>query len=207
MTRTVVKANYVRAGGGASAIASATMRASAQYYGHRPDSDGARQYRLGFDAERDEIGKDEAYRRAEQGKGDYAYRIMLSPGEELDREELREWTRDVMQAVEEAGGSWIGFVHEDHTDNAHAHVIAFTPERLEHEDFREMREEGDRSAEVRLEARAQMERDPVQEEETARGEQEREPVAQGRDQREQDARASERVSERRGSEMAASHGE
>ncbi len=204
MIRTVVKANYVRAGGGASA----TMRASAHYYGHRPDADGARRYRLSFDAERDEIGKDEAYRRAEQGQGDYAYRMVLSPGEELDREELREWTRDVMQPVEEAGGSWIGFVHEDHTDNAHAHVVAFTRERLEHEDFRQMREEGDRSAEVRVEARAQMERDPVQEEETACREQEREPVAQGRDQREQEeARASERVSERRGSEMAASHGE
>jgi hypothetical protein len=112
-----------------------------------------------------------------------------------------------MQGIEEAGGSWIGFVHEDHTDNAHAHVVAFTRERLEHEDFREMREEGDRSAEVRVEARAQMERDPVQEEETARRQQEREPVAQGQDQREQEARASERVSERRGSEMAASHGE
>ncbi|HKH76473.1 MAG TPA: relaxase/mobilization nuclease domain-containing protein [Rubrobacteraceae bacterium] len=206
MIRTVVKANYVRAGGGASAIASATMRASAQYYGHRPDADGAHQYRLGFDAERDEIGKEEAYRHAEQGKGDYAYRIVLSPGEELDREELREWTRDVMQGVEEAGGSWIGFVHEDHTDNAHAHVIAFTRERLEHEDFRQMREEGDRSAEVRLEARAQMEQDPMQEE-TAGRDQEREPVAQGRDQREQEARASERVSERRGSEMEASRGE
>jgi hypothetical protein len=199
MTRTVVKANYVRAGGGASA----TMRASAHYYGHRPDADGMRQYRLGFDAERDEIGKDEAYRHAEQGKGDHAYRIVLSPGEELDREELREWTRDVLQGIEEAGGSWIGFVHEDHTDNTHAHVIAFTRERLEHEDFRQMREEGDRSAELRLEVRAQMERDPVQEEETARREQEREPVVQGRDQREQEAR----VSERRGSEMEASQGE
>ena len=198
MTRTVVKANYVRAGGGASAA----MRASAHYYGHRPDADGARQYRLGFDAERDEIGKEEAYRHAEQGKGDYAYRIVLSPGEELDREELREWTRDVMQGVEEAGGSWIGFVHEDHADNAHAHVIAFTHERLGHEDFREMREEGDRSAEVRVEARAQVEGDPVQEE-TARREQEREPVVQGRDQREQEARAS----ERRRSEMEASQGE
>jgi hypothetical protein len=72
MTRTVVKANYVRAGG-ASAAASATMRASAQYYGHRPDGKGSRQYRAGFDAERDEIGKNEAYRRAEQGQGDYAY--------------------------------------------------------------------------------------------------------------------------------------
>ena len=83
----------------------ATMRASAQYYGHRPDAEGARRYRMGFDGERDEIGKDEAYRHAERGEGDYAYRMVLSPGEDLSGEELKDWTRDVMQGVEEAGGS------------------------------------------------------------------------------------------------------
>ena len=148
----MVKANYVRSGGGMGA----TMRASAQYYGHRPDAEGVRRYRMGFDGERDEIGKDEAYRHAEQGEGDYAYRMVLSPGEDLSGEEIKDWTRDVMQGVEEAGGSWMGFVHDDHTDNAHAHVIAFTRERLEREDFAEMREEGDRSAELRLEMRAEM---------------------------------------------------
>lgn len=179
------------------------MRASAQYYGHRPDAAGVRQYRAGFDAERDEIGKDEAYRHAEQGEGDYAYRIVLSPGEELDGEELKAWTRDVMQGIEEAGGSWMGFVHDDHTENAHTHVIAFTRERLEREDFAEMREEGDRSCELRLEARAEMEQDPMQEETAVRREQEREPVAQGRDQKEPEAR----VSGRQGSEMDTSQGE
>ncbi len=179
------------------------MRASAQYYGHRPDSDGVRQYRSGFDSERDEIGKDEAYRHAEQGEGDYAYRIVLSPGEELSREELRDWSRDVMQGIEEAGGSWIGFVHDDHTENAPAHVIAFARERLEREDFAEMREEGDRSRELRLESRAEMEQDPMREETAARREREREPVTQGRDRKEPEAR----VLERRGSEMEASQGE
>src|SRR5215203_3060353 len=158
----------------------ATMRASAQYYGHRPDAEGSRRYRMGFDGERDEIGKDEAYRRAERGEGDYAYWIVLSPGEDLSGEELKDWTRDVMQGIEEAGGSWLGFVHDDHTDNAHAHVIAFTRERLERGDFVEMREEGDRSASLRLEMRAGIEQDPMQEE-TARKQQEREPVARGQD--------------------------
>jgi hypothetical protein len=175
------------------------MRASAQYYGHRPDSDGVRQYRSGFDGERDEIGKDEAYRHAEQGEGDYAYRIVLSPGNDLADGELKDWTRDVMQGIEEAGGSWIGFVHDDHTENAHAHVIAFTREKLEREDFREMREEGDQSAESRLEARAEMEQDPMQEE-TAR--KQREPVARGQGREDQEARAS----EGRGSETEASRG-
>ena len=175
------------------------MRASAQYYGHRPDSDGVRQYRSGFDSDRDEIGKDEAYRHAEQGEGDYAYRIILSPGEDLDGEELKDWTRDVMQGVEEAGGSWVGFVHDDHTDNAHAHVIAFAREKLEREDFAEMREEGDRSAELRLEARAGMEQDPMREE-TASKQQERESVTQGQGDREP------RASEQLRSETEASQG-
>lgn len=197
MTRTVVKANYLRGCG-----AGAAMRASAQYYGHRPDADGARQYRAGFDAGRDEISKDETYRHVERGDGDYAYRIVLSPGEELSREELRDWSRDVMQGVEEAGGSWMGFVHDDHTENAHAHVIAFTQGRLEREDFAEMREEGDRSRESRLEARAEMEQDSMQTETAARREREREAATQGRGQKEQDAS----ISERRGSEMEASQG-
>lgn len=200
MTRTVVKANYLRGGG-----AGAAMRASARYYGHRPDGEGNRGYRAGFDAERDEIGKDEAYRQAEQGEGDYAYRIVLSPGEEMSREELRDWSRDVMQKVEEAGGSWMGFIHDDHTENAHAHVIAFTRERLEREDFSGMREEGDRSRESRLETRAELERDSMRAEaaQTERAHRtEREPVSQGRDRMGREAA----VSERRGSEMEASQG-
>jgi hypothetical protein len=196
----VVKANYVRSG----SEMGATMRASAQYYGHRPDAEGVRRYRMGFDGERDEIGKDEAYRHAEQGEGDYAYRMVLSPGEDLSGEELKDWTRDVMQGVEEAGGSWIGFVHDDHTDNAHAHVIAFTRERLERDDFAEMREEGDRSAELRLEMRAEMQQDPMQEELSTRTEQRREGAAwQERDHKEPESQS--RV--RQGSEMGASQEE
>ena len=45
----------------------ATMRGSAQYYGHRPDAEGARRYRMGFDGERDEIGKDEPASRTPTG--------------------------------------------------------------------------------------------------------------------------------------------
>jgi hypothetical protein len=200
LSRTVIKANYVPAGGGMGA----TMRASAQYYGHRPDAEGSRRYRTGFDGERDEIGKDEAYRHAEQGEGDYAYRIVLSPGEDLSGEEIKDWTRDVMQGVEEAGGSWMGFVHDDHTDNPHAHVIAFTRERLERDDFAEMREEGDRSVSLRLEMRAEMQEDPMQEELSARSEQRRDGAAwRERDQKEPESG----TPARRGTEAGASQEE
>ena len=153
------------------------MKASARYYGHRPDGEGNRQYRPGFDAERDEIGKDEVYRHAEQGEGDYAYRIVLSPGEELDGEELKEWTRDVMQGIEEAGGSWAGFVHDDHTEHPHVHVIAHTDDKLSVGHFEEMREDGDTSSQEMLEIRAEMQQDPMQEEQRTQAERQHESAA------------------------------
>jgi hypothetical protein len=196
----VVKANYVPAGGGMRA----TMRASAQYYSHRPDAEGSRRYRMGFDGERDDIGKDEAYRHAERGGGDYVYRIVLSPGEDLSGEELKDWTRDVMQGIEETGGSWMGFVHDDHTDNPHAHVIAFTRERLDRENFAEMREEGNRSAELRLEMRAGIEQDPMQEELSARTER-RHDGAAWRERNQKEPESGTRA--RRGAEAGASQEE
>jgi hypothetical protein len=201
LSRTVIKANYVPAGGGMGA----TLRASAQYYGHRPDAEGSRRYRTGFDGQRDEIGKDEAYRHAERGEGDYAYRIVLSPGEELSGEELKDWTRDVMQGVEEEGGSWLGFVHDDHTVNPHAHVIAFTRERLDRDDFAEMREEGDRSVSLRLEMRAEMQQDPMQEELSARAEQRRGGAS--RRERDHEGPESGTLSRQEESEMSTSQGE
>ena len=156
MTRTVVKANYVPLGGGRSAV-----RASAGYYGHRPDGDGRRGWRPGFDAEREGLGKEEVYGLVREAKGEYAYRIVLSPGREMEADEVKRWTREVMETVESGGGEWVGFVHDDHTAHPHAHVIAFTGSKLEREDFAEMREEGDRSAELVLEFRAEVTQDPM----------------------------------------------
>jgi hypothetical protein len=154
----VVKANYVRLGSGGRAA-----RASATYYGHRPDRDGGRGYRPAFDSDRDGLEKDEVYGRAASAAGGgYAYRIVLSPGHEMDAEEIRGWTREVMYAAEREGAEWFGFVHDDHTDHAHAHVVAFTGSKLGREDLAEMREEGDRVAERVLESRAEIERDPMQ---------------------------------------------
>jgi hypothetical protein len=157
----VVKANYVRLRSGGRAAA----RASAAYYGHRPDRDGGRGYRRAFDSDRDGLEKDELYGKAEAAGGGYAYRIVLSPGREMDAEEIRGWTREVMYAAEREGAEWFGFVHDDHTDNAHAHVVAFTDSKLGREDLAEMREEGDRVAERMLESRIEIERDPMQGEE------------------------------------------
>jgi hypothetical protein len=156
VTRTVVKANYVPLGGGRSAV-----RASAGYYGHRPDRDGERHWRPGFDSEREGLGKEEVYGRVKEAEGEYAYRIVLSPGKEMEADEVRRWTREVMESVERGGGEWVAFVHDDHTDHPHAHVIAFTDSKLAREDFAQMREEGDRSAEPVLEFRAEVTQDPM----------------------------------------------
>jgi hypothetical protein len=156
VTRTVVKANYVPLGGGRSAV-----KASAGYYGHRPNGDGERHWRPGFDAEREGLDKEEVYGRVREAKGEYAYRIVVSPGREMEAEEVRRWTREVMESVECEGGEWVAFVHDDHTKHPHAHVIAFTSSKLAREDFAQMREEGDRSAESVLEFRAEVTQDPM----------------------------------------------
>ncbi|WP_047866614.1 relaxase/mobilization nuclease domain-containing protein [Rubrobacter aplysinae] len=149
MSPAIVKVNYVAMSAGGRAAAGA----SADYYAHRPDSDGEREYRPGFDVETEELDKNEVYSRIEQGEGDYVYRIILSPGEEeMDAADVREWARDVMEPVEEAGGEWVGFVHDDQTDHPHAHVIAFTDEKLDRGDLAEMREIGTEGAEIFAEA-------------------------------------------------------
>jgi hypothetical protein len=156
VTRTVVKANYVPLGGGRSAV-----RASAGYYGHRPDGDGERHWRPAFDAEQEGLGKEEVYGRVREAKGEYAYRIVVSPGREMEADEVRRWTREMMESVERGGGEWVAFVHDDHTAHPHAHVIAFTGSKLGREDFAEMREAGDRSAGAVLEFRAEVTQDPM----------------------------------------------
>ena len=135
--------------------------ASADYYAHRPDAEGHREYRPGFDAENDGLAKAEVYETIEGAEGEYAYRIVLSPGEEMGAEELREWARDVMEPVEEDGGEWIGFVHDDHTEHPHVHVIAFTEERLDRDDLAEMREIGTEGAELGALLRTELEMDPM----------------------------------------------
>lgn len=155
MSPAVVKVNYVAMSAGGRAAAGA----SADYYAHRPGAEGEREYRAGFDAENEEMSKNEVYSRIEEGEGEYAYRIVLSPGEEMDAGEIREWARDVMEPIEEEGGQWVGFVHDDHTDHPHAHVIAFTDEKLDREDLAGMRAIGTEGAELAAEYKEELEED------------------------------------------------
>ncbi len=53
------------------------------------------------------------------------HKIVLSPGEDEPVQDWREWTRNVMQDLEEAQGKelhWYG-VHHQNTDHPHVHVV------------------------------------------------------------------------------------
>ncbi len=185
----MVKANYVKLGGPEGAGARGRVRASARYYGHRPNEEGRREWRDAFSGDRDRMTKEEAYERVSGAEGEYAYRIVLSPGREMDEGDLMEWTRGVMAMGAERGWfeedrgpeewapegdsegeaeRWVAWAHTDHTDNPHVHVLAFTDRRLDREDFAGMREEGDLAVEERLDWRAEVEQDPMHETELDR---------------------------------------
>jgi hypothetical protein len=142
--RTVAKANFRRAGSSNRA----KLQHSLNYYQHRPDQSGERQSRPAF-------GRDGALETSEareiinDAEGDYGYRLILSPGRDMNAEELEEWTQALMDDLEDDGvvTGWVGVAHDDQTDHPHSHVIALTSRRLEVDDFRALRLEGDIEAE------------------------------------------------------------
>jgi hypothetical protein len=199
LTRTVIKANYLRAGAGREAA----VRASAQYYGHRPNAEGERRSRDAFDDAWDRIGKEQVngyLDSSEAQQCEYVYRLTLSPGEDLDGGELKWWTRDVMHEISMNHGDWKGWVHDDQTEHPHTHVIGFTDHKLSREDFEEMRHWGDKSAQVMVEMRREMQQDPMERElaservqgaDGAReGREETAREGQGRDEADRDGRSS-----------------
>jgi hypothetical protein len=149
---TISKVNYTRAAvGGAKGMKSARTKAnvSAGYYGDRPNELGEPEHRLAFTPEHDDLTLDQVRDEMREVDGRYMYRVMLSPGENLEQHELRQWTREVM--LEQPGvKSWHGWVHEN-TDHKHVHVIAWTEGKLERRDLDALRRDGDRELERTLE--------------------------------------------------------
>ena len=103
MTRTVVKANYVYAGGGRRSAVASKMGASGRYYANRPNEYGERQERDAFSAEHDGLSKSEWRAALEASEGRYAYRMVMSPGEELRGDDLKRWTRETLQSLGDQG--------------------------------------------------------------------------------------------------------
>jgi hypothetical protein len=124
------------------------MQAAADYYNTRPGEDGEYTEREGFTREESGLDHEEVEDEISEAEGHYAYRIVLSPGEDVEGEDLEEWTRDVMADFD---GDWVAYAHEDQTEHPHVHVIAFTDEKLDRDDFKDMRETGDESYQHLLE--------------------------------------------------------
>lgn len=150
-TRTVVKArfSFVRTKTGrVSAGGVQRVKDSANYYAHRPDQEGERSYRAGFSAEQDELSKHEVAKfideQAKDPQKGYAYRMVMSPGSEMNEEQIRDWTRATLerQGITE----YVAFAHageQAHTPHDHVHVLTFRGERMDGHEFRSMRVIGD----------------------------------------------------------------
>ncbi len=148
-TRTVVKAKYTRMntkGGSVSRRSVSRLRAAASYMAHRPNEHGEREYRPAFTQEAN-LEKAELNAWLEKPTGSIAYRMVLSPGLDLDQASITEWTRDTL---ERAGiTEYVGFAHAGesaHTAHPHVHVIAFTDAVLDRHGFAALREIGDDQA-------------------------------------------------------------
>lgn len=138
----ILRAAYATRGRGGLGRA----KAGARYVIHRPSDTAPREYRTGFDADYDRMEKDEVYDRLEAADGAYFYRFTLAPGEGRHVEtDLHDWTRHVMDHLEERAGScdWIAWEHCDHSNHDHVHVIAVLDRRLDRDDLREIREHAD----------------------------------------------------------------
>ncbi|MEY4529765.1 MAG: hypothetical protein RLZZ156_486 [Deinococcota bacterium] len=151
MSGTVVKANWKQIPKGNAAKAGqvrAHMKKGMDYYQHRPDEEGTRADRVAFTGDKDKVTREEVGQVIDEAGGRYAYRMVMSPNPEqkMNEVQLREWTREVMR---EAGamhrmGEYTAVAHTKQTDQPHVHVVAISETKMKPEDFKALREVGDR---------------------------------------------------------------
>ena len=135
----ILRAAYATRGRGGLGRA----KAGARYVIHRPSDQASRDYRTAFDADYDRVDKNEVYDRREAADGTYFYRLTLAPGEGRGTAaDMHEWTRRVMDRLEERAGDcgWVAWEHRDHSNHDHVHVIAVLDRRLDRDDLRDLRE-------------------------------------------------------------------
>jgi len=117
--RAVVKSKFIKAGGGARA----GIRGHLKYIQERERGQDEPERKF-FDRERSGIERAEVYDAMYRNRGDRAamHTIILSPGDNaLD---VRQYTRESMEALEERMGhklDWYAVIHTN-TDHHHAHV-------------------------------------------------------------------------------------
>jgi hypothetical protein len=139
----IFKANYVKRGKTAKALAKASIR----YMQHRPGKDGERITRTLFGSD-GAMERHEAYQMIDEApqKGTFFYRFVLSPDpKKEDRNhdlDMRDIARMTILALEERLDQpilWVGAIHDDHAPHLHAHLIAIVPQKLNVEDFEILR--------------------------------------------------------------------
>jgi hypothetical protein len=163
-TRTVIKTNFVRASAKGQKAMLRSVGTSAQYYSVRADRDGERQERLAFTSESDALSRVEVAAVIALREESLAYRCVLSPGMQMDDDDLRSWARAVMLEVSETldhDTGYVAYLHSDQSEHPHVHVIAFANDRLDRADFAALREVGDQVLESIAERENSLEIDPM----------------------------------------------
>jgi hypothetical protein len=104
----------------------------------------------------DSLNLKNADRFIDDSPGKYAYRIVLSPdpewGQHMHKEDLKSWTREVMQELQDKRQQdipYLAYVHQD-PKHPHVHVVAMTETTLRKDDLTTLRQSGDREAERML---------------------------------------------------------
>jgi hypothetical protein len=139
----IFKANYVKRGTHARALANASIR----YIQHRPDKEGRRITRTLFGSDGG-MERQDAYQMIDEAaKGSFFYRFILSPDpkkEDRDHDlDMRDIARQTILALEEHLGQsilWVGATHDDHAPHLHAHLVAIIPQKLTVKDFTLLRQ-------------------------------------------------------------------
>ena len=156
----IVKSHYARVSRVSQKKASSALASHFKYlqYRERDPVTEAKADRQVFDGRHDHVDRRAAHRSLmeEEPAGDiYYHRMVLSPAHDEPVEDLRAWTRAVMQDLEERKGldlEWYAVQHRN-TDEPHVHVVIGgtgtdretgreEAVRFSRDDFQAMRESG-----------------------------------------------------------------
>jgi len=121
------------------------------YFEHRPDEEGEKGHRLGYDAYNKGLLESEMERRLEATKDEtYLYTLILNPGDghgHMSARSRREWVRETMSHLETQQAhkghrleDWIAVDHTDKGNHDHVHVLAALSHTLQKSDLAELRE-------------------------------------------------------------------
>jgi hypothetical protein len=134
----IIKATYTQRGSAA--------KASVRYIENRPGKNGGKIQRTLFTGD-GRVDRGEVYDMIDQAiKGSYFFRLVISPDPEREGRDksldLRVLTDSAMRELEARFRrplQWVATLHADHAEHRHIHAIAIVPERLQVQDFKQLR--------------------------------------------------------------------